>query len=130
MQQVLAFVLDNMFILFPVSMVLGFILAICYYYRKYDHWDGLDVRSSNPLPIIGMFFLPLMVVMALNIVADNTYYQEVVVEVDEIVIGKGTLTIISDNQEYITNSNDFKYSLKEGDTVSLGLRANGKWSLK
>ena len=71
-----------------------------------------------------------MVVMALNIVADNTYYQEVVVEVDEIVIGKGTLTIISDNQEYITNSNDFKYSLKEGDTVSLGLRANGKWSLK
>ena len=127
MQQVLAFVLDNMFILFPVSMILGYILAIRYYYRKYDHWD---VRSSNPLLIIGMFFLPLMVVMALNIVADNTYYQEVVVEVDEIVIGKGTLTIISDNQEYITNSNDFKYGLKEGDTVSLGLRANGKWSLK
>lgn len=127
MQQILAFVLDNMVILFPMSMILGFILAICYARRKYDHWDSLDVRRSNPLPIVSVLFLPWVVVMALSIVAENTYYQEVVVEIDKIVIGSESLTIISDGQEYTTDS---RYSLKEGDTASLGLRANGKWSLK
>lgn len=127
MQQILAFILDNIIILLPGSIVLGIILAICYYHRKYDHWDSLDIRNSNPLPIIGVLFLPWVVVMALIIVAENTYYQEVVVDIDKVVIGKESLTIISNDQEYTTDS---KYSLKEGDTVSLGLRANGKWSLK
>lgn len=104
MQQVLAFVLDNITILLPGAIVLGIILVICYAHRKYDHWDRLDIRYSSPLPIIGLFFLPVVVVIALNIVAEGTYYQEVVVEVDRIVIGKGSLTIISDGQEYITDS--------------------------